>query len=576
MMALLWVFIGLSLALLIVWQIDRLRQARRWSLALVAEIGKHRAANASLEEREQHYRELISGLPQLLWTSKPDGQFDFLNSWWTQYTGVAADQQLGSGWLEQVHPDDREQFAASWRAALAVGAPMAAEARIRRKDGDYRWFDVRATPLRDATGKVIRWFGSNLDIEDRRRAEEALRETEAALRAANDTLERRVQDRTAELESQSERLRALALDLAETESRERKRLAQVLHDHFQQLISAAKMKIGIIRRRSPDHPDLESLRQTESLLEEVLATSRDMAMELSPPVLHDAGLAAAFEWLARRMEKNHHLVVRVRLEKWREPDNEQVRTVVFECVRELLFNVVKHSGAKLADLTATVVQDGLLQIRVIDAGKGFEAQRMDLKRKPDGSFGLFSIRERLGLIGGLVKATSSPGCGTMIEVTLPVTFSPLAERRDLTPLAPVSAQADSGPERIVRVLVADDHKLFREGLISLLNQERYLNIVGEAGDGEEAVELARRLRPDIMIMDVTMPKLNGIQATAMLTKELPNVKIIGLSMHERDDMATAMRDAGAVAYCAKSAPIESLVAILRNTAAASEASMPAD
>jgi signal transduction histidine kinase len=98
---------------------------------------------------------------------------------------------------------------------------------------------------------------------------------------------------------------------------------------------------------------LESLRQTESLLEEVLSTSRDLAMELSPPVLHDAGLSTAFEWLARRMEKNHHLAVRVRLEGWREPDNEQVRTVIFECVRELLFNVVKHSGAKSAAWTSS-------------------------------------------------------------------------------------------------------------------------------------------------------------------------------------------------------------------------------
>jgi CheY-like chemotaxis protein len=199
---------------------------------------------------------------------------------------------------------------------------------------------------------------------------------------------------------------------------------------------------------------------------------------------------------------------------------------------------------------------------------------MDLKRKPDGSFGLFSIRERLGLIGGLVKTTSSPGCGAMIEITLPVTFGPPAERRNLAPHAAPSGTPKAGPQRVVRVLVADDHKLFREGLISLLNQERYLDIVGEAGDGEEAVELARRLRPDIMIMDVTMPKLNGIQATALLTKEMPNVKIIGLSMHARDDMATAMRDAGAVAYCAKSAPIESLVQILRTTAAASEAAVP--
>jgi DNA-binding NarL/FixJ family response regulator len=103
-------------------------------------------------------------------------------------------------------------------------------------------------------------------------------------------------------------------------------------------------------------------------------------------------------------------------------------------------------------------------------------------------------------------------------------------------------------------------------LISLISQESYLEVVGQAADGEEALKLARELRPQIMIVDVSMPKFNGIQVTTLVHKELPDTRVIGLSMHERDDMALAMRNAGAVAYCAKSWPSEHLLTELRNAA----------
>jgi len=520
-------------------------------------------------ERERSYLNLINGLPQMLWTSDAEGQWDFLNQRWTEYTGEDLQKELGSGWLHLVHPDDRDRVVEALRYARANEKNAAVDLRIRRFDGVYRWFESRVMPLRDTAGAVVKWLGSNFDIEERVEAEESLRSTEEALRTSNDSLEQRVRDRTNELEARSEQLRALALDLAETESRERKRLARLLHDHFQQLISAARMKLGIIRRRAQASGEIESLRQTEALLEEAMNASRLLATELSPPVLQDAGLPAALEWLARRMEESHNLSVKLNVKDCQNPDNEQVRTIVFECVRELLFNVVKHGGVKTVELTATSLPEGLLEVSVADRGVGFDAARTDLKRKPDGSFGLFSMRERLSLIGGLAKINSAPGRGTTVKITVPAAFRPL-EAAHIAP--PETARAHV--ENTVRVLVADDHKIFREGLISLLNQEPYVNVVGQAGDGQEAIELARQLRPDILILDVTMPKLNGIQVASTLARELPGIKIIGLSMHERDDMAKAMCSAGAIAYCAKSAPIESLVSVLRGAASAGQMALP--
>lgn len=115
----------------------------------------------------------------------------------------------------------------------------------------------------------------------------------------------------------------------------------------------------------------------------------------------------------------------------------------------------------------------------------------------------------------------------------------------------------------IRVLLADDHQILREGLASLLADEPDMEVVGEAGDGQEAIELARSTAPDVILMDVTMPGVDGIQATRQITSEISNVRVIGLSMHEEEDMAKAMRAAGASAYLSKGGPSEALIAAIR-------------
>jgi PAS domain S-box-containing protein len=388
---------------------------------------------------------------------------------------------------------------------------------------------------------------------------------EAELRQFAETLEQRVQERTEQLQERSAQLRRLILDLADTETRERKRLAQILHDHFQQLVSAAKLKVGIVRRKVNDANSIESFKQIEQLLDEAINESRTLATELSPPVLHDAGLQAGFEWLARKMERDHGLEVDVEVQEGSEPEAESVRLVLFECVREMLFNVVKHAGVKKARVEMRTRMNDLLSITVSDHGQGFKPGADLTRQNHEGSFGLFSIRERLSMLGGLLDIRSTPGQGTSIEITIPVAMQHVEDKARVEP--PIEARPlVNGDVPTVRVLVADDHKLFREGLIALVKQEPYVTIVGEAGDGVEAVEMARNTQPDILICDISMPRMNGIQVTSVLRREMPTVKVIGLSMHERDDMAKAMRDAGAVAYCTKGGATDALLNVLKAVA----------
>ena len=130
----------------------------------------------------------VDALPGLGWAALPDGRAEFVNQRWLDYTGLTAAQAAGCGWMEAIHPDDRSCLIDYWRSCVASGSPGDTEARMRRYDGAYRWFLFRASPLRDATGNICRWLGTNIDIEDRRRKEEALRSNERNLNVIINTL----------------------------------------------------------------------------------------------------------------------------------------------------------------------------------------------------------------------------------------------------------------------------------------------------------------------------------------------------------------------------------------------------
>jgi two-component system CheB/CheR fusion protein len=148
------------------------------------DVTASKRAEEAVRESERRQREILDAIPPLVWTCQPDGACDWLSGQWLAYTGAAEREVLGFGWLQQVHPDDRDRVAAAWRAAGASAAPFEDQLRLRRADGAYRWFQTRATPLRDADGRVVRWFGSSSDVDDLMRAQAALGESERRFRAA--------------------------------------------------------------------------------------------------------------------------------------------------------------------------------------------------------------------------------------------------------------------------------------------------------------------------------------------------------------------------------------------------------
>lgn len=150
-------------------------------LALLWAAYQYRVRQLRRESRQ--LRDVIETIPGYVWSASPDGSLDFVNHRWLEFSGLSLDQALKWSWVDAIHPDDRAHFVETWRAAIASGKPMEAEARLRRADGQYRWLLIRNVPQHDKSGKIVKWYGKSTDIDDRKRAEESLRDTETRFRA---------------------------------------------------------------------------------------------------------------------------------------------------------------------------------------------------------------------------------------------------------------------------------------------------------------------------------------------------------------------------------------------------------
>ncbi|HSB78844.1 MAG TPA: PAS domain S-box protein [Candidatus Methylomirabilis sp.] len=365
------------------------------------------------------------------------------------------------------------------------------------------------------------------------------------------------------LRDRSEQLRLLASELTIAEQRERQRVATVLHDDLQQLLVGARLLISPLLQAAD--PGVQGVGQEAmDLLAQTLQCSRSLTEELSPPMLRRGGLRHALEWLVRWMAEKHHLTVHVHTDDAAAVEPPDMTVLLFQAIRELLFNVTKHAQTQSAWVTITH-RDAQIQVQVADAGVGFEPTLLRVAGGTAGGFGLFSLRERLELLGGRLEIESAPGKGSRFTLLAPMEAAAAPE----TLAAPLLSQRRQPAGRVVsgrkrtRVLVVDDHVIVRQGLVRLLNAEPDLEVVGEASDGHEAVELTGQLRPDVVVMDVGLRKQNGVEATRAIHAGCPEVQVIGLSMYEEAEKGPAMREAGAANYLSKLGPSEALLAAIR-------------
>ena len=406
------------------------------------------------------------------------------------------------------------------------------------------------------------------------------KQIEGRLRQLTGTLEERVKERTQQLSTSYIRLRALATDLTIAEQTERRRLANELHDYLAQLLVVTRMKVAQLLKQNHESSEARKILEgVDQLLHQSLDYTRSLVSELTPQALYERGLGAAIRWLGDQMRRQAVLNIEIDIDAPDLPLPEADAVLLFHSIRELLFNVLKHGKINRASVSMQYAR-GMLSIIVSDQGCGFEVSRLSDDRSD--RFGLLSIRERMTALGGTFDLQSEPGKGTVAslhlpfttpderietqvaEVDSPVTLHDLSPRRiPSTGSMPPSAGEANGVTPL-RVLIVDDHQMVREGLICILKQYDDLTVVGEASTGEQALEMAGRLMPDVVIMDMQMPGWNGAESTSRILKEYPAIIVIGLSIQTDPHVSNSMLAAGAAGFLPKETVGNELYAMIQS------------
>jgi PAS domain S-box-containing protein len=514
-------------------------------------LEEHRLVQAQLQQSEERLRLAMAGAKMGAWDVDLRTDAVVWDARQQELFGITCGRTPKN--MEEfyalIHPEDQDRIKQAAAATKHTGK-FSEEFRIVRDDGTVRWIAGLGMTVSDFTGRPMRLVGVNFDMSERKASQDRLKQF-------TDELERQVAERTHELVNSRNQLRALTTELNLTEQRERKRLAGELHDHLAQMLVLVRLKLAQAKQ-GPVSRSLEMIHQAEDVVNQSLAYTRNLVAELSPPVLHEFGLPAALRWLGEQMYR-YELAVTVRIQSPQElrlPEDQAV--LLFQSVRELLINAAKHAVTKQA-LVVVEENEGSLRIQVEDEGVGFDPLALIPRQgwSVSAQFGLFSIRERMNALGGSFELYSAPGEGTKATLILPL--SPNMDRQSEMPQLTGLAHRPSPPRSSrYRVIIADDHAMVRQGLRSVLERFEDIEIIGEASNGNEAVELTKQLQPSAVVMDVNMPTMSGIEATALIKKRHPDVAVIGLTINVSSESQEAMRKAGASLLLTKESAVEEL------------------
>lgn len=368
----------------------------RWRLfGVTTDVTEGRRAAEALRASEERFSLFMEHLPGLAFIKDDAGRYIFMNRACEEWLGVQTPHWLLKRGDELHDTMVADQFSASEALVSASGRALQSMEVLPGKDGSKRFFVFNWFPIRFREGGVTLTGAVAIDITDRRQAEQ-------------------------ELIAYQEKLRALSANASATEERERRQIAAALHDQIGSTLAAAQIRLQLLEAslHESSREDFaagahKTLPEVVGDLEEAITHTRSLTCELSPPLLYEAGLESAVRWLGDQLLHRHGLRVIVEGDGSIELLSQELKIVVYQGVRELLTNVVKHAGASAA--TVRMMREGDRFITsVSDDGVGLKPTN----GKPSNSFGLFNLRERMVYLGGHISFESSPGEGTRATIEL--------------------------------------------------------------------------------------------------------------------------------------------------------------
>jgi PAS domain S-box-containing protein len=530
---------------------------RNKALALAREMTQELRNNErTIQASREHFQALVTTSPVGVFETDAHGEYLMVNEQWLRITGLNATQARGRGWIDSLHPEDRDKVVAEWRSAMAEQRPFRMENRHLTPDGVEFWVLAQASAMTDETGAVAGYIGTLTDITGLKRTEQELQESnqrfstifhrspiaiclsylksgeftdvnetflqlfgyerheiigktslelglwtdreeradllktlhdqgrvhqvertyhhksgvkghllvsmelvrlsgkqymlgmltditprknaELVLAGINEDLESLVNERTAALSTVNAQLlqeieerkkieeemldhqrllQAMSLELAMAEERERDRIAGELHDQVGQRLILAKMKLDALTSCLEAHPLEQTAADVVTLLEQSIQDTRSLTFQIRPPLLASAGLEATVQWLGEELNLNYGLRMLFSADNAPKPLPYEIRSTLFQAVRELLLNVARHADTDQVRVRMNR-DEAHLFITIEDDGIGFDPLEAHSRKARTGGFGLFNIQQRIEYLGGTLVIFSRPGVGTRATISI--------------------------------------------------------------------------------------------------------------------------------------------------------------
>jgi PAS domain S-box-containing protein len=487
-------------------------EARRWSreeLAFIRELaGRARTASErlrseiALQESEAKFRTIANAMPQVVWSTLPDGSHDYYNQRWYDFTGVAPGTTDGDGWNDLFHPEDRQRSWDLWQHCLLTGDPYEIQYRLRHRSGAYRWTLGRALPIYSDTGKIIRWMGTCTDIHDQKLAEERLKEADARKDEFLAMLAHELRNPLAPISAAAQLLQMGVPNEARV-----RQASQVIGRQIQHLTSLVDDLLDVSRVTR----GLIELDNAQVDIGDVVV----QAIEQVTPLIR-----------ARRHQLGVQLPPEAPLVRG---DNKRLVQVLVN----LLNNAAKYTPEGGQLLLEAEVRGAQVLIRVTDNGIGMAPALVSrafemfaqAERSPDRSsgglgLGLALVKSLVELHQGTVSCESAgPGRGSVFTVRLPRQLA--EERPAAVPASDTAAWSHTAP---LRILVVDDNVDAASTLGMLLEAGGH-QVMTEYGS-HAALERARVEAPQICILDLGLPEMDGNELARRLRAMAPTARSV--------------------------------------------------
>ena len=506
-----------------------------------ADITERKQAEAALRDSEIRFRAITDTMPQMVWSTRPDGYHDYFNQRWYELTGRTPGQTKGDGWKPVLHPDDQDRARGRWRHSLATGEPYEIEYRLRMADGSYRWMLSRAMPIRDEdTGAILRWFGTCTDFEET----VAARDT---LVRSRDELEQLIAERTTDLQAtqarlaQAQRMEALG------------QLAGGIAHDFNNVLQAVQGGCALLERRPADAEGvrrlsrmiLDAAERGAAVTRRLLAFSRrgDLRAEpVDPAALHTGMRDILSHTLGDGVK------VGVELTPDLPPllaDKGQLETVLINLATNGRDAMSGIGTLTLAATTETVRLDqaaehrgGLkagryVRLSVSDTGAGMDAPTLArasepfFTTKPTGKgtgLGLAMARGFAEQSGGGFHIASALGRGTTVTLWFPVAGGSVPGVATPTESVAIAAARHGR----ARLLLVDDDAIVRDVTAELLEASGFVVQVAESAVAALAI-LDRNEGVDALVSDLSMPNMDGVSLILEAQRRRPGLPAILLT-----------------------------------------------